>query len=147
MSDEPGRLLEDAAQINRLIVDLWVATEKSGPRYDDFALTSQQHAVLTLIITEPEMTPRRLADRLGVTKGAISQHLGVLEKEGYIVRRRSEQDKRVQVLLLQDKGERYQQSLRQFERYSLDRYLTKLSPQDLAEIVAALTKLKNAFAE
>ena len=110
MSEAPADILEAAAQINQLIVDLRLATEHNGPRFDDFLLTSQQHAVLTLIISDPGITPRRLADRLGVTKSAISQHLAILEQGDYIERRRSEHDKRVQILLLRENGERYQKA-------------------------------------
>lgn len=134
-----------AAQINELILDLWIATERNGPRYDEFPLTSQQHAVLGLIVTRPEATPRALADALGVTRGAISQHLGVLEREGYIHRRRSSQDGRVQVLELGERGRAYRDTVHRFEQYSVDRYLTRLSPGDLADVLAALTKLKTAF--
>ncbi len=58
------------------------------PRYDEFELTGQQHAVLGLIVADPDVTPRVLAQLLGVTKGAVSQHLMYLEREGYLSRRR-----------------------------------------------------------
>lgn len=29
-----------AAQINELILELWIATERNGPRYDEFELIS-----------------------------------------------------------------------------------------------------------
>lgn len=136
---------ESTAQINELILDLWIALERNGPRYDEFELTGQQHAVLGLIVTRPEATPRALADALAVTKAAISQHLSVLEREGYISRRRSDRDGRVQVLHLEKRGLEYRDTLRRFEQYTVDRYLTKLSASDLTEIVAALKKLKSAF--
>ncbi|MBF6245673.1 MarR family transcriptional regulator [Nocardia elegans] len=148
MSDEELRAVrESAARINELIVDLWIATERSGPRYDEFELTAQQHAVLSLIVSQPGMTPRALSDALAVTKGAISQHLGVLEREGYISRQRSERDRRVQVLHLEKRGREYRDSLQRFERYAVDRYVATLSSSDIAEIITALTKLKSAFEE
>ncbi|WP_141212379.1 MarR family winged helix-turn-helix transcriptional regulator [Enemella evansiae] len=136
-----------AARINQLILELWVETEGQGPQYADFELTGQQHAVLERIANDPEITSARLAADLGVTKGAISQHLGVLEKGGYLTRRRSERDGRVQVLELQPRGVAYRDALRRYEEFTVDRYLAKLSADDIAEIVAALTKLKSAFAE
>lgn len=142
-ASQPTR--ESAAQINQLILDLWIATERDGPSYDEFELTSQQHAVLSLIVSQPGMSPRALADALGVTKGAISQHLSVLERDGYISRRRSDRDGRVQVLQLERRGRDYRDSLQQFEQYAIDRYLAKLSASDIAEIIAALRKLKRAF--
>ncbi len=136
-----------AAQINDLIVDLWITTERNGPRYDEFDLSSQQHAVLSHIVSQPEITPNELALALGVTRGAISQHLSALEQAGYISRERSERDRRVHVLRLEPLGERYRDALQQFEKYTVDRYLERLSSSDITEIVAALQKLQAAFAD
>lgn len=136
-----------AAQINDLILELWRTTEQNGPRYDEFDLSSQQHAVLGLIVSNPEITPREIALELDVTKGAISQHLGSLEQAGYLSRQRSEKDRRVHVLRLEPMGERYSRAIQQFEKYTIDRYLAKLSSSDIAEIVAALQKLKIAFSD
>lgn len=142
-----ARARESAAQINQLILELWVETEGQGPQFQhsDFELTGQQHTVLERIANDPEITSARLAAEMGVTKGAISQHLGVLEKGGYISRRRSERDGRIQVLELQERGIAYRDALRRYEEFTVDRYLARLSADDIAEIVAALTKLKAAF--
>lgn len=134
-----------AARINTLLVELWRVSEGEGPQYDDFELTAQQHTVLERIANNPETTSGELAADLGVTKGAISQHLGVLEAGGYIARRRSERDGRVQVLELQDRGRKYRDALVGYEDFLVDRYLERLSAEDLTEIAAALSKLKGAF--
>lgn len=147
MPDDRASAEEAAAKINQLIVELWMATERRGPRFDEFDLTGQQHAVLGLIVTEPGIRPLGLASALGVTRGAISQHLANLERLGYIKRQRGDRDRRVQVLRLQELGERYQRRWREFERYAVDRYLAELTPTDLTEIVAALTKLKRALTD
>lgn len=148
MADQsPLAAREAAAQINDLILQLWIATERDGPRYDDFKLTGQQHAVMSLIASQPGTTPRAIAQALGVTRGAISQHLGALERAGYISRRRTGEDRRLQVLHLDRLGQEYSETLRLFEQYTIDRYLARLSDGDIAEIIAALKKLKNAFEE
>ncbi|MFC9443206.1 MULTISPECIES: MarR family winged helix-turn-helix transcriptional regulator [unclassified Brevibacterium] len=134
-----------AARINTLLVELWRVSEGEGPQYDDFELTAQQHTVLERIANNPEITSGELAADLGVTKGAISQHLGVLEAGGYIARRRSERDGRVQVLELQDRGRKYRDALVSYEDFLVDRYLERLTAEDLTEIAAALSKLKGAF--
>ncbi|WP_453984489.1 MarR family winged helix-turn-helix transcriptional regulator [Brevibacterium casei] len=145
MPNEADR--QSAAQINQILLDLWLAAEEKGPQYSDYELTSQQHAVLERIAENPEITSSELAAALEVTKGAISQQLGVLEKGGYIARRRSERDGRVQVLELQKRGMAYRDALKGYEDFLIDRYLEKLSAEDIAEIVAALSKLKAAFAD
>lgn len=134
-----------ALRINQLIVDLWMATEGQAPRPEDFELTGQQHAVLDLIADDPSITPRLLAEALGVSKGAISQHLAALEKGDYITRTRSPHDGRVQVLRLGARGVGYRESMRRYEQYMADTAVERLSADDLADIVAALEKLKSAF--
>ena len=137
--------VESAAQINQLIIDLWTATERSGPRYDDFDLSTQQHLLLDLIIKNPHVGSQELAAALGVTKGAVSQQLSKLEQDGFIVRERDERDARKQVLLLGERGRKYDASVRGYEDYLMDRYTTRLTAQEVEEIVTALTKLKKAF--
>lgn len=132
-------------QINQLIVDLWMATEGQAPRPEDFELTGQQHAVLELIAADATLTPRLLAEVLGVTKGAISQHLAALEKGDYITRARSAEDGRVQVLRLGKRGEEYRESMHRYEQYMADTAAKNLSEADLVEIVSGLKKLKSAF--
>ncbi|MGB4136802.1 MAG: MarR family transcriptional regulator [Microbacterium sp.] len=136
---------EAAMKINQLIVELWMATEGQAPRPEDFELTGQQHAVLELIAGDSSLTPRDLAEALGISKGAISQHLAALEKGDYITRTRSAQDGRVQVLRLGQRGEGYRESMRRYEQYMADTAAEKLSVADLNEIVVALQKLKSAF--
>ncbi|MGJ0203667.1 MarR family transcriptional regulator [Leucobacter sp. gxy201] len=123
-----------------------MATEGQAPRPEDFELTGQQHAVLELIAADSSLTPRLLAEALGVSKGAISQHLTALENGAYITRTRSAVDGRVQVLQLGVRGEEYRESMNRYEQYIADTAAEKLSARDLAEIVAALEKLKSAFA-
>lgn len=144
MPDDPQSIKDVAQEINHLIVDLWLATERRGPRYDQFDLTGQQHSVLGLIVTRPDLTPGDLAHELGVTKGAISQHLAHLEQDGYIARERAEHDRRVHVLRLQKRGEAYRRTLQRSEDSLAAAYRAHLTDGDLAEIATALTKLKNA---
>ncbi|GAA5511944.1 hypothetical protein Dcar01_00658 [Deinococcus carri] len=136
-----------AGRINQLIIDLWVATERDAPRYDydQFALTGQQHVVLGQIVRNPRITPKELADSLGVSKGAISQHLTRLEQEDYFIREKSPHDKRVSLFQLRPRGLEYQRVLRQYEQYLADAYLKQLSLADLQEIVGSLEKLGSVF--
>lgn len=51
----------------------------------------------------------------------------------------------MQVLELDKRGRAYRDMLRRFERYTVDGYLARFSGDELAEVVAALSKLKTAF--
>lgn len=98
-------------------------------------------------MNRPGIAPGELAEALGISRSAISQHLGALEKGGYLVRHTSEDDRRKQVLRLGPLGIRYERTTRQFEAYTSGRYLAKLNHLEIEEIVAALTKLRGAFSD
>lgn len=136
---------ELATEINDLVTQLWIAAEREGPRYDELDLTNQQHAILGLIVSRPGITASGLADTLGVTRGAVSQHLAALERERYIRRRRSELDGRSQLIELDRRGLAYQERLQTFEQFAVSRYVSHLPEEDLSHIVSALQKLKIAF--
>jgi len=56
--------------------------------------------LLTLIIRHPSSTPSELAEKMKITKSAISQQLVKLEMEGYIYRKQHSEDKRTLTNLL-----------------------------------------------
>ncbi|MFJ7249410.1 MarR family winged helix-turn-helix transcriptional regulator [Kitasatospora sp. NPDC098652] len=134
-----------SARLNQLFADLRLLSERHGPRYDEFGLTAQQHLVLGQIVADPNVTPKDLAERLGVSKGAVSQHLARLEKDGYLSRQRSPQDGRVHVFRLEARGTAYRQTVLRYERELHDAYVAKLSATDMAEIESALGKLRRVF--
>ncbi|MGX1977004.1 MarR family winged helix-turn-helix transcriptional regulator [Streptomyces kronopolitis] len=134
-----------AARINQSLMDLWLRTEQHGPRYDDFALAAQQHVVLGEIVADPDVTPKQLAETLGISKGAVSQHLTRLERDHYISRQRSPHDGRVRVFQLEPRGTAYQRAVHHYEQHLAGTYIAKLSLTDMQEINTALTKLKQVF--
>lgn len=103
--------------------------------------------ILSQIAAQPQITAKDLAAELGVTKGAISQQLTVLEHEGFIVRRRSEHDHRVQVLELIGNGATYRDSLQRYDEELAERFDRTLSAAEIAQIVSALQKLTRIFAD
>lgn len=137
--------LERAQEINALVKDVWLAIEREGANYAEPRLTGQQHAVLDLVVSHPKITASEIAEKLAITRGAVSQHLTVLVDRDYVKRTRSKHDGRSQVLELAQRGLDYEQSLEQFEKFAVKRYLSCLSKQDLEDVVTALEKLKSAF--
>lgn len=134
-----------AAEINALVKEIWVAIEREAKDYDEPSLTSQQHVILDLVVTRPSIAASEIASTLNVTRGAVSQHLAVLEGQKYIKREPSSEDARRQTIELDQRGLKYEERMQAFEQRSQDRYLTHFSKQDLDEVVLALQKLKGIF--
>jgi len=104
-----------------------------------------------LVAVEPGAgkTMSEVAERLGVTQGAVSQTASRLERKGYLVRRRDEQNHRQIVASLTEKGERfYWRHLRyDQERYlGLDkRLLSVYSDEDLKALVEYEKRMCHIF--
>jgi DNA-binding MarR family transcriptional regulator len=74
------------------------------------------HRVLYFVGRNPAITVSELLDILGVTKQSLSRVLGQLIRDGFIVRRRSEQDQRKRLLELTDKGKTLENALVEKQR-------------------------------
>ncbi len=134
-----------AQKVKGLVKDVWLAIEKAGVDYSDPDLTGQQHIVMNTIIEQPGISATALAETLGVTKGAVSQHLSVLEQRHYVRRRQSSEDGRKQVLELGEKGRVYRDGQARFEKLVTDELLLGMSVHELGEAAASLGKLKAAL--
>ncbi len=83
---------------------LWLLLEEKEINYMNFQLNNQQYTLLTLIIQHPSSTTTKLAEKMNITKSAISQQLVKLEAEGYIIRKQNVEDKRTFSVELGEKG-------------------------------------------
>ena len=93
-----------AKQINQTIEDLWIILEKREKDYFILKINDQQYVLLNLIIRRPFTSPTELAEKMGITKSAVSQQLAKLEKEDYITRKQHVEDKRTFSIELGKKG-------------------------------------------
>ena len=93
-----------AEQINRTIEDIWITLEKKEGIYTNSKLSNQQCVLLTLVIRHPSSSPTELAEKMNITKSAVSQQLAKLENEGYVIRKQYVEDKRSYTIELGKKG-------------------------------------------
>jgi len=94
--------------LNRLLVEMFDkvldAESKSviTEEYRDIS-NNDMHIMEAIGVEEP----RRMTDiakRLHVTTGTLTTNMNSLEKKGYIIRNRSDEDKRVVLVMLTEKG-------------------------------------------
>ncbi|WP_155593878.1 MarR family winged helix-turn-helix transcriptional regulator [Lysinibacillus cavernae] len=130
-------------QINQTIEDIWIILEKMERAYTKFPLNNQQHVLLTLVIRHPSSSPSELAEKMAITKSAVSQQLAKLEKEGYITKLQHEEDKRAFSIELGEKGWLYKQEVEAFNQQITEKYHANLSTKELEDVFGTLQKLKN----
>ena len=103
--------------------------------------TKGQGRILAMLKIRPEIKTKDLSYLLGIRQQSLNEQLKKLEKRGYIVRRPSDEDKRVMIVCLTEKGKQVEQEdtaewdflsclndeeLEQFEEY-LDRIIEALN--------------------
>jgi DNA-binding MarR family transcriptional regulator len=73
---------------------------------EEFDLSPSQMRLLTFIAHVSSITPKDLANKLGLTPGAITQLIDNLYRAGYIERTQDEADRRITHLALSRRGKR-----------------------------------------
>ncbi|UNT55880.1 MULTISPECIES: MarR family winged helix-turn-helix transcriptional regulator [Lysinibacillus] len=136
-----------AEQINQTIEDIWIMLEKMERAYTNFSLNNQQYVLLTLVMRHPSCSPSELADKMAITKSAVSQQLTKLEQDGFIVKRQQEEDKRAFSVELGEKGLLYRQKVDAFNQQITEKYQANLTTEELAEMLATLEKMKKILYE
>lgn len=82
-----------------------------------------------------------IAGRLGVTVGTLTINMNSLENKGYILRKRSEDDKRVVLAVLTDKGKRAYFHHKDFHKKMVKAITKDLYEDEMKAIIKGLTNL------
>ncbi len=86
-----------------------------------------------------------VAKQLNITIGTLTITVNRLVKKGYVIRQRSEQDKRVVHLALSEKGQRAYAHHKQFHKQMIDGAIQYLSTEELKVLIKALSGLIDYF--
>ena len=95
-------------------------------------------------------TPRNMssiARTMGVTVGTPTISINGLVKKGYVQRKRSEEDRRVVLISLSEKGRRAYDHHEHFHQKMVDAVLSELSGEEAELLAGALVRLQNFFRE
>ena len=90
-----------------------------------------------------------IADKMKVTRGAVSQIAARLEKKGYIVRKKNKENRRTNLAFLTDKGKKFYQfhlkyDKQQYEQLNQD-FLHEFNDKELELIIQFETKFAQYF--
>ncbi|MDR1413222.1 MAG: MarR family transcriptional regulator [Actinomycetes bacterium] len=107
MDDVTVDLYEKLAYLQRLLQVRKLRTHRAAGVTAD--PTRGQGRVLALLKLQPEITSRDLAYLLGIRPASLNELLGKLEKGGFITRRPDQNDRRLVMVQLTDKGRAQEQ--------------------------------------
>lgn len=103
----------------------------SGHMERSIGITAQQRMVIRCIGKCPGLTPTQLAMLLHVDRSTISTALNRMERDGLVVRRSDEKDRRSVTLWLSTKGKRHDRPSQETLESAVERLLTKTGNRDL----------------
>lgn len=133
--------------VNTLDSSLKKMQERVGESSGFARLTISQLQYIDAIYELREPTITEIAHRLNVTKASVTAGINKLVKGGYVMKTRSNEDKRVFHISLTRAGERLvqlkHQALRDYEEFILE----ALSDEESRQFHAILAKLVTLFEE
>lgn len=135
--------------LNELLVNLFnrvmdiEAKAVITPEYKDIT-NNDMHIIEAVGIDEPR-SMSAIAKQLSVTVGTLTVNMNSLEKKGYIIRERSDQDKRVVLVTLTDKGRKAFFHHRDFHKAMIRSAVKGLDDKEMQTLISCLTKLNDFF--
>ncbi len=137
--------------LNELLVKLFRninVIEERALRNDEYSdvTTNDMHVIEAIGMDDPKnMTS--VARALEVTTGTLTIAVNSLVKKGYVDRVRSEEDRRVVLVSLSEKGRKAYLHHRRFHERMIEAVVEELTEEEQQVLGKALTKLNHFFRE
>lgn len=144
---------ERREQLNRFLVEVFHKVLRMEERYirdagfEDLSI-SEMHVIEAVCRAEREggAIAKAIAQALQITPGSLSAAVKVLEKKGYLQRRRDEQDRRLVYLSPTVKGMAANQGHDRIHTAMVDDILNTLTPAQADALTQALENVSAFFA-
>ena len=137
--------------LNELLVGLFhdiMTIEEKALRTGEYKdVTANDMHVIEAIGTDRKKNMSSVAKTLGVTMGTLTISVNSLVKKGYVERIRSEEDRRVVLVLLTEKGKGAYRHHQKFHEDMISAVLEDLSEQEREVLEKSLSKLNAYFKE
>lgn len=105
---------------------------------------NDMHIIEAIGVEEPR-NMKTVANMMSVTTGTLTRAIDALCEKGYVVRRRSEEDKRVVKLCLTDKGKSAYYHHEQFHRQMIKNISSEMTDKEAEVLIYALAKVVDFF--
>lgn len=145
--------MEENMDINRTLNDVLVklfrnvnVIEERAIRTEEYKdVTTNDMHVIEAIGMEGAKNMTSVARSLEVTTGTLTISVNSLVKKGYVDRIRSEEDRRVVLISLSEKGKKAYLHHRRFHEQMIDSVVNELTDEEQRILEKALTKLNHFF--
>lgn len=116
-------------------------SEQAGPALARFGLDARELAVLAVLAAGRPLSQLEAARRLGVDRTTMVALIDALENKGLVERRRSEEDRRRNVVELTERGMRVRADAEEARETAEREFLAPLGEEEAARLVKALRAL------
>jgi DNA-binding MarR family transcriptional regulator len=138
----PEMLAQNLTEFRRTLWREMVVSTIRGS--SDFEMSSIQFVTLFLLVSEGELTIKRVAEFLGRSVSATSRMLDQLVVRGLVWRREDERDRRVKRVSLSESGRSFVHTLEQKRVEVQIAVMAYLSPEERAVVAQAMQFLTDA---
>ena len=135
--------------LNEMLVYLFnhvMAVEAAAVITEEFKdITNNDMHIIEAVGIDKPRNMSEIAKRLSVTVGTLTTNMNALEKKGYIVRTRSDQDKRVVYTTLTEQGKKAFYHHRDFHKKMIKAALKGLEDEEKKVLYKCLKQLNDFF--
>lgn len=135
--------------INDILVNLFneiLKLEEEAIITDEFKdITNNDMHIIEAIGLSGGNTMSVVAKKLGITAGSLTTSVNSLVNKKYVIRQRSEEDRRVVFLKLTAKGKRAYEHHREYHRQMTDAVISRLDENEVAVLIKTLNGLSEFF--
>lgn len=108
-------------------------------------ITNNDMHIIEAVGVDKPMNMSSISKKMSVTMGTLTISMNSLVKKGYVLRERSEEDRRVVYIRLTEKGKRAYYHHEAFHREMIEAVVKGLDENEKEVLVTALTQLKDFF--
>lgn len=135
--------------INDILVNLFneiLKLEEEAIITEEFRdITNNDMHIIEAIGLSGENTMSAVAKKLGITAGSLTTSINSLVNKKYVVRKRSDEDRRVVFIRLTQKGKKAYDHHKEYHRRMTEAVLENLDENEIPVLIKALHSLSDFF--
>lgn len=135
--------------VNEILVDIFneiSEIERNDVAVDEFAdITYNDMHIIDAIGPEDGRMMTEIARRLKITVGSLTTSMNSLVRKNYVVRERSEEDRRVVFIRLTSKGKQAYQRHADFHKKMIESAINSLREEEIPSLLKCLDGLCDFF--